>query len=234
MIHLGNLFRNRRSLAAVTIAVAAVLLTVAVARIFAVNGSDSPEDAPPPAMVDVMEGVETAVLAGGCFWGVEAVFERLGGVLDAVSGYSGGDAETANYYTVGTGDTGHAESVRIVYDPGLISFEVLLEVFFSVAHDPTQLNYQGPDVGSEYRSVVFYANDEQKQVTEKYIRELDADGSFGEPIVTQVVPLETFYAAEDYHQDFLRLNPTHPYIVYWDLPKIAYLEEEYPHLVVDR
>ena len=202
-----------------TLFVASVAMFITVATLAAAGGdSEKPE-------------IETAVLAGGCFWGVEAVFEHLNGVVNVESGYSGGKADTAQYYTVGTGTTGHAESVRIEYDTGLIDFEVLLEVFFSVAHDPTQLNYQGPDMGTEYRSVVFYANKEQKRITERFIRELDAKGIFGMPIVTQVVPFEAFYAAEDYHQDFLRLNPTHPYIVYWDLPKIAHLKREYPELV---
>jgi peptide-methionine (S)-S-oxide reductase len=181
-----------------------------------------------------MEGAEAAVFAGGCFWGVEAVFERLDGVVEAVSGYSGGDAETAHYRMVSTGTTGHAESVRILYDPRRVSFAALLEVFFNVAHDPTQLNYQGPDKGPQYRSVVFYANDEQKRIVHRYIEELNAEGVFAKPIVTQVVPLEAFYPAEEYHQDFMRRNPRHPYIVYWDVPKIAHLEEAYPELLAER
>ncbi|MBN2553693.1 MAG: peptide-methionine (S)-S-oxide reductase MsrA, partial [Spirochaetales bacterium] len=176
----------------------------------------------------------TAVLAGGCFWGVEAVFERLDGVLEAVSGYSGGEEDTARYPLVGTGKTGHAESVRIVYDPQRISFAVLLEVFFNVAHDPTQLNYQGPDRGPQYRSAVFYADDGQRRITEEYIAELEAASVYPKPIVTQVVPLEAFYPAEEYHQDFMRRNPRHPYILYWDAPKIAHLEEEFPGLLADR
>ena len=151
-----------------------------------------------------------------------------------VSGYSGGEAGTANYQAVGTGTTGHAESVRIIFDPELIAFDVLLEVFFNVAHDPTQLNYQGPDIGSEYRSAVFFASDEQKQITDRYIKKLEAKGTFRKPIVTQVAPLEAFYPAEDYHQDFMRLNPRHPYIVYWDVPKVAHLEKAYPELLMER
>jgi len=180
------------------------------------------------------EGTESAVFAGGCFWGVEEVFERLDGVLEVVSGYSGGGEDTAHYNLVGTGTTGHAESVRITYDPQRVSFPVLLEVFFNVAHDPTQLNYQGPDKGLQYRSAVFYANDEQKRMTQQYIMQLDADGDFAGPIVTQVVALEAFYPAEEYHQDFMRRNPRHPYIVYWDAPKIAHLEEAYPELLAQR
>ena len=181
-----------------------------------------------------MERSETAVLAGGCFWGVEAVFERLHGVLDVASGYSGGRGDTADYHAVSTGATDHAESVQIVYDPELISFEVLLEVFFSIAHDPTQLNYQGPDMGPQYRSAVFYADDEQKRITERYIEKLDAEGLFPKPVVTQVVPLEKFYPAEEYHQDFMQRNPQHPYIVYWDRPKITHLERAYPELLAER
>jgi peptide-methionine (S)-S-oxide reductase len=178
-----------------------------------------------------MEDTETAVLAGGCFWGVEAVFERLEGVVDVVSGYSGGEAATAKYQIVGSGKTGHAESVRIDFNPEIVTFETLLEVFFNVAHDPTQLNFQGPDIGTEYRSVVFYASDEQRQITDSIIEKLNAEGVFGKEIVTEVVPLDEFYPAEDYHQDFMRLNPRHPYIVYWDLPKIKHLEKAYPELL---
>jgi peptide-methionine (S)-S-oxide reductase len=211
---------------------------VAVPFSAAKSSSEIPE---PPAMAEdasmgsakKTEGTETAVLAGGCFWGVEAVFERLEGVLDVVSGYSGGDAETASYQLVGTGKTGHAESVEIVFDPAVIGYGTLLQVFFTVAHDPTQLNYQGPDIGTEYRSAIFYADEEQKRIAEEYIRSLDEAKAFPEPIVTQVVPLDRFYPAEDYHQDFLRLHPTHPYIVYWDLPKIRHLEEAFPELLAE-
>ena len=193
-----------------------------------------------PAMEMAMEtmpvpdGAETAVLAGGCFWGVEAVFERLEGVYDVASGYSGGDADTAQYRLVGSGNTGHAESVQIRFDPARIDYRTLLEIFFSVAHDPTQLNYQGPDVGTQYRSAIFYSDDAQRTTAEAYIAELEASKIFAEPIVTDVVPLEAFYPAEDYHQDFLRLNPTNPYIVYWDLPKIAHLEKEFPELLASK
>lgn len=174
---------------------------------------------------------ERAVFAGGCFWGVEAVFEQLQGVLDVDSGYSGGEAETASYYAVGSGSTGHAEAVEIIYDPQRISYETLLKVFFTVAHDPTQLNYQGPDHGTQYRSAVFYLNQSQKDLTENYIKELNASAVYKDKIVTEVVPLEAFYIAEDYHQDFLRLNPGHPYITYWDIPKLVDLKERYPNLL---
>jgi peptide-methionine (S)-S-oxide reductase len=234
-----------RPAAGVKVAAALLLLTAAVTTGFAAGGGEgmaAPETAgPAPAPTGMSagesvfrEGAETAVLAGGCFWGVEAVFERLEGVIDVVSGYSGGEAETATYQQVGSGRTGHAESVRIVFDPEIIAFDVLLEVFFSVAHDPTQLNYQGPDVGTEYRSAVFYASEEQKRITEEAIAKLDAEGAFRKPIVTEVSPLKEFYPAEDYHQDFMRLNPQHPYIVYWDVPKIKHLEEAYPELLTEK
>jgi peptide-methionine (S)-S-oxide reductase len=178
-----------------------------------------------------MKGTQTAVLAGGCFWGVEGVFERLKGVKDVVSGYSGGEKSTAHYEMVGSGRTGHAESVQIRYDPAQISYGTLLKVFFAVAHNPTELNFQGPDHGTQYRSAIFYANDGQKKVAEEYIRMLDAAKVYPKPIVTQVVPLKAFYAAESYHQDFMDNNPDYPYIVYWDKPKIAALQKEFPDLV---
>ncbi|MBI9099168.1 MAG: peptide-methionine (S)-S-oxide reductase MsrA [Spirochaetaceae bacterium] len=174
---------------------------------------------------------ETAVFAGGCFWGVEGVFERLEGVEDVVSGYSGGSAETARYNLVGSGKTRHAEAVRIVYDPSQISYEKLLEIFFLVAHNPTELNYQGPDVGTEYRSAVFYIDETQKMKTEKYIKELEMKKRYSKPIVTQLEKLDAFYPAEAYHQNFMKLNPNHPYIVYWDIPKVRDLEERYPELL---
>jgi peptide-methionine (S)-S-oxide reductase len=186
---------------------------------------------PPAQNLKAPGTTETAVLAGGCFWGMEGVFERLKGVSDVVSGYSGGDKSTAMYDIVSTGRTGHAESVRITYDPSKISFGTLLKVFFSVAHDPTELNYQGPDHGTQYRSVIFYTNAEQKKIATEYIRILGKAGVFKDPIVTEVVPLKAFYPAEEYHQDFMDKNPDNPYIVYWDLPKIALLKERFPELI---
>lgn len=177
------------------------------------------------------KATETAVFAGGCFWGVEGVFERLEGVSDVTSGYSGGEEATAKYNLVGTGKTGHAESVKIVYDPAVITYETLLEVFFAVAHDPTTLNYQGPDRGTEYRSVIFYGDQTQKTVAEKTIRKLNASKVFSSPIVTEVTALKAFYPAEAYHQDFMRLNPEYPYIVYWDKPKVEKLKKDFPELV---
>jgi peptide-methionine (S)-S-oxide reductase len=177
---------------------------------------------------------QVAVLAGGCFWGVEGVFERLNGVTDVVSGYAGGKRDTAHYEMVETGRTGHAESVQITFDPALISYGQLLKVFFAVAHDPTELNRQGPDEGPQYRSAIFYATPEQKTVADAYIRQLDAAKVFRQAIVTTVVPLDGFYAAEGYHQHFLERNPSYPYIVYNDLPKIEHLKKEFPELMKGR
>jgi peptide-methionine (S)-S-oxide reductase len=171
---------------------------------------------------------QTAVLAGGCFWGVDAVFKHVKGVTSVVSGYSGGDASTANYETVSTGTTGHAESVKITYDPSQVPYSDLLRIFFSVATDPTQLNRQGPDSGTQYRSMIFYANEQQKQTALAYIEQLSKAGVFSRPIVTQVVPLKAFYPAEAYHQNFLDRHPGYPYIVFNDLPKLRELQRQFP------
>jgi peptide-methionine (S)-S-oxide reductase len=173
-------------------------------------------------------GPQTAVFAGGCFWGVEAVFEQLKGVKSAVSGFSGGEKKTAHYEVVSNGDTGHAESVEVTYDPTQITYGQLLKVFFSVAHDPTELNRQGPDTGTQYRSAIFYANDEQKKVAQAYIEQLDQAHVFSHPIVTQVVALKAFYPAEAYHQHFVERNPMYPYVMYNDLPKLSELKKNYP------
>jgi peptide-methionine (S)-S-oxide reductase len=167
---------------------------------------------------------ETIVLAGGCFWGVQAVFQHTKGVTQAVSGYAGGKKETAHYEMVGSGRTGHAESVSVTFDPKEITYGKILQIYFSVAHNPTELNYQGPDSGTQYRSAIFYANDEQKRVAEAYIAQLDKAHSFNAPIVTKLEPLTGFYAAEDYHQDFAVLHPSYPYIVFNDLPKVDNLK----------
>jgi peptide-methionine (S)-S-oxide reductase len=179
----------------------------------------------PSVDLKAADGVQTAILAGGCFWGVQGVFQHTAGVLNAVSGYSGGSKATANYTMIGTGTTGHAEAVEIKYDPKKISYGKLLQIFFSVVHDPTQLNRQGPDVGSQYRSAIFTTSDEQKKVTEAYIAQLNAAKVFKKPIVTKVGPLEAFYPAEAYHQDYLTLHPTQPYIAYNDIPKIENLKK---------
>jgi peptide-methionine (S)-S-oxide reductase len=175
-------------------------------------------------------GQQTAVISGGCFWGIQAVFQHVKGVISATPGYSGGSAKTAEYETVSTGETGHAESVQIVYDPSQITYGELLRVFFSVAHDPTQLNRQGPDQGTQYRSSIFYASDEQKRIAEAYIDQLDKAGVFPRPIVTKVVPLQAFYPAEAYHQNYATLHPNEPYILYNDAPKVEHLRQEFPDL----
>jgi peptide-methionine (S)-S-oxide reductase len=178
----------------------------------------------------VVPARQTAVFAGGCFWGVDAVFKHVKGVTDVVSGYSGGAADTAHYEMVSRGDTGHAESVRVRFDPAQVSYRQLLEVFFSVAHDPTQLNRQGPDTGSQYRSAIFYTSEEQQQTAQQYIRQLTAAKTFSDPIVTQVVPLQAFYPAEEHHQNYLALHPLQPYIMFNDMPKLSHLREQFPDL----
>jgi len=175
-------------------------------------------------------GQQTAVVAGGCFWGIQAVFQHVKGVISATSGYSGGSAKTAKYEIVSTGETRHAESVEIVYDPSQITYGELLRIFFSVAHDPTQLNRQGPDEGTQYRSSIFYVNDEQKRIAEAYITQLDKTGIFPRRVVTKVVPLEAFYPAEAYHQNYAALHPSQPYIMYNDAPKVEHLRQEFPDL----
>jgi peptide-methionine (S)-S-oxide reductase len=181
--------------------------------------------APPKAATP---GEATAVFAGGCFWGVDAVFKHVKGVKSVVSGYSGGSALTAKYMLVGTGTTGHAEAVKVTYDPSQITYADLMKVFFSVAHDPTEKDRQGPDVGTQYRSAIFYADPQQKELAQRYIAQLDAAKAFGKPIVTEVAALDKFYPAEDYHQNYLALHPNQPYIVYNDLPKLDALKKEFP------
>ncbi len=177
---------------------------------------------------------QTAVVAGGCFWGIQAVFQHVKGVINATSGYSGGSAKTAEYELVSTGETGHAESVKITYDASQITYGQLLHVFFSVALDPTQMNRQGPDEGSQYRSVIFYDNDEQKRIAEAYIAQLDNARVFPRAIVTQVLALKGFYPAEAYHQNYAANHPTNPYIVYNDAPKVAHLREQFPGLYASK
>jgi len=188
----------------------------------------------PEPVVDAQKaqakGQQTAVVAGGCFWGIQAVFQHVKGVISATSGYSGGEAKTAQYELVSTGETGHAESVKITYDPSQITYGQLLRVFFLVAHDPTQLNEQGPDTGTQYRSSIFYNSDEQKKIAEAYIAQLNQAKIFPRAIVTQVVPLKAFYAAEAYHQDYATTHPQSPYIVFNDAPKVAHLKQNFPDL----
>jgi peptide-methionine (S)-S-oxide reductase len=173
---------------------------------------------------------QTVVVAGGCFWGIQAVFQHVKGVVSATSGYSGGSSLTAQYQIVSTGATGHAESVKVVFDPSQVTFGELLRVFFSVAHDPTELNRQGPDEGTQYRSSIFYSSDEQKHIAEAYIAQLDKAKIFSRPIVTQVVPLKAFYAAEGYHQNYATNHPDDLYIRYNDAPKVAHLRQQFPDL----
>ncbi len=183
-----------------------------------------------PAPLSTAKSEQLAVFAGGCFWGVEAVFEHVKGVTDVTSGYSGGDAKTANYEAVSEGDTGHAEAVRITYDSSQVSYEQLLKIFFSVAHDPTELNRQGPDTGTQYRSAIFYTDANQKRIAQAYIAQLDQAKVYKRPIVTQVVALDSYYEAEGYHQDYLVNHPNEPYIVMHDQPKVANLRKQFSEL----
>jgi peptide-methionine (S)-S-oxide reductase len=203
---------------------AMALLSFAAMPAFAV----SPE---PVAATTPAAPLDTVVFAGGCFWGVQGVFQHVKGVVSATSGYSGGSVANPDYEQVSSGRTGHAESVRVIYDPSKVSYATLMNVFFTVAHDPTQLNRQGPDVGTQYRSAVFYTSDAQRQATQAYIAQLEKDGR---KLVTQVAPLRSFNVAEAYHQDYATLHPDQPYIRYNDLPKIAQLRQQYPQLWSDR
>lgn len=213
----------------------AVVFIATIASVFSHRVSAAENTVPlPNPVVDAgradKSGSETAVVAGGCFWGIQAVFQHVKGVKSATSGYSGGAGSTAEYEVVSTGETGHAESVQIKFDPAQISYGQLLKVFFSVAHDPTQLNRQGPDEGSQYRSVIFYGNDEQKRIAQAYISQLEQAKVFPHPIVTQLVPFKAFYAAEEYHQNYATLHPDNPYIAINDAPKVEHLRQELPEL----
>lgn len=217
--------------------VSALLLMVTLAGV-ACNAADRPAANIPSPVVDAAlapaKAEQTAVVAGGCFWGIQAVFQHVKGVISATSGYSGGAASTAEYELVSNGDTGHAESVKITYDPSQITYGQLLRVFFSVAHDPTELNRQGPDAGTQYRSSIFYAGDEQKRIAEAYIAQLEKAKVFPRSIVTQVVPLKVFYPAETYHQDYAAHHPNNPYIVFNDAPKVANLRRQFPDLYTSK
>ncbi len=214
--------------------IAGSLLLIALAGlVLSVKASEKSVALPSPAADESLaskSGQETLVLAGGCFWGVQAVFQHVKGVIRATSGYSGGASGTAEYEIVSTGRTGHAESVKVVYDPSKITYGKLLQVFFSVALDPTQLNRQGPDEGTQYRSAIFYGNDEQKRIAEAYVSQLNQAKVFPKPIVTQVVAFKAFYPAEGYHQDYATLHPDNAYIRYNDLPKVAHLQQQFPDL----
>jgi peptide-methionine (S)-S-oxide reductase len=216
---------------------AAAVGALAIAA-FAVAPSRAAEDAvlipPPAADVPSADGLQTAVVAGGCFWGVQGVFQHAAGVSSAVSGYAGGSKSTATYEQVSTGSTGHAESVQIKYDPKKISYGKILQIFFSVVHDPTQLNRQGPDSGTQYRSAIFTTSDEQKKVAEAYIAQLNAAKVYSKPIVTKVGTLEGFFPAEAYHQDYLTLHPSQPYIAYNDLPKVENLKKIFAENYIEK
>jgi peptide-methionine (S)-S-oxide reductase len=211
----------------------AMVLTVLAGTLACRAGSGASAAVPAPAVDEVKataKGKETAVVAGGCFWGIQAVFHHVKGVKGATSGYSGGTVAHPDYDMVSSGRTGHAESVEIVYDPSQVTYGELLRVFFSVALDPTELNRQGPDEGTQYRSVIFYGNDEQKRIAEAYIAQLDQAKVFPRAIVTQVVALQKFYPAEGYHQNYYEQHPNDPYIMYNDAPKVANLKKEFPEL----
>jgi peptide-methionine (S)-S-oxide reductase len=216
---------------------AAAIGALAIAA-FAVMPSRAAEDAvkipPPAADAQASDGIQTAVLSGGCFWGVQGVFQHTAGVTSAVSGYAGGSQMTATYEQVSSGTTGHAESVQIKFDPKKISYGKILQIFFSVVHDPTQLNRQGPDTGTQYRSAIFTTSDEQKKVAEAYIAQLNAAKVYPKPIVTKVGPLQGFFAAEAYHQDYLTLHPNQPYIAYNDLPKVENLKKLFAENYIEK
>ncbi len=215
----------------VSVRVVAMMVTVLAVTLACRAGSGAAVPAP---VVDEVKatakGKETAVVAGGCFWGIQAVFQHVKGVRSATSGYSGGTVKNPDYEAVSSGETGHAESVKIVYDPSQVTYGELLRVFFSVALDPTEVNRQGPDTGTQYRSVIFYSNDEQKHIAEAYIAQLNEAKAYPRKIATQVAPLQAFYEAEDYHQNYATIHPNDPYIVYNDAPKVANLRREFPDL----
>lgn len=210
----------------------ALVVAVAMGVKLMVFGQVRTEKLPAPVVDEAKTGArtETAVFAGGCFWGVQTTFERIKGVEKTWAGYSGGSENTANYAAVSSETTGHAESVKVVFDPQKISYGTLLRVFFSVVHDPTQLNRQGPDVGTSYRSVIFFTTPEQERIARAYIAQLDAAKAFPKKIVTEVVPLKAFYDAEEYHQDYAEKNPDNPYIQVCDIPKVKALKEQFPEL----
>ena len=217
--------RARALLIASTLALVACNSSQASALPVAPPASDIPLASSP--------GKASIVLSGGCFWGVQAVYQHVKGVISATSGYAGGKSDTAHYEMVSDGNTGHAESVQVVYDPSQVSLGQLLRVFFSVAHNPTELNRQGPDSGTQYRSAIWFSNADQQRVAAAYIKQLNASKAFGDPIVTQLNPLSAFYTAEDYHQDYARLHPNDMYIVINDRPKVVHLQEQFPKLYIE-
>ncbi len=224
--HRSGRFRSTLAALVAAAGVAGAGLAISASR------AEEPRRVPPPAADETANGStsEVAVLAGGCFWGVQGVFQHVDGVSSAVSGYAGGAAATAHYEMTSEGNTGHAESVKITFDPARISYGKLLQIYFSVAHDPTELDRQGPDRGTQYRSTIFPTNQTQARVAKDYIAQLNAAHAFGSPVVTTVEPGKTFYPAEGYHQDFLTRNPAYPYIVINDLPKIGALKRIFPEV----
>jgi peptide-methionine (S)-S-oxide reductase len=222
--------------------VATVLIMLAAAMVWRAKtemaGGGGAAMAVPAPMVDETKAAsqtrETAVVAGGCFWGIQAVFQHVKGVISATSGYAGGSVKNPSYETVSMGNSGHAESVQIVYDPSQVTYGELLRVFFSVAHDPTELNRQGPDEGTQYRSAIFYGSEQQKKIAEAYISQLGTAGVYRHKIVTQVVPLQAFYPAEGYHQNYATIHPNDPYIMFNDAPKVANLKKEFPDLYASK
>jgi peptide-methionine (S)-S-oxide reductase len=222
---------SRFSLYAAAIGALAITAVVVAPSLAAEDAVISPA---PATDMKPSDGIQTVVVAGGCFWGVQGVFQHTAGIVNAVSGYAGGSKNTADYSTVSTGTTGHAESVEIKYDPHKISYGKILQIFFSVAHDPTQLNRQGPDSGTQYRSAIFTTNDEQKKVTDAYIAQLNAAKVYKKPIVTKVGPLEGFFPAEAYHQDYLTLHPNQPYIAYNDIPKVENLKKIFAENYIEK
>lgn len=218
----------------VTLVMIPVALVLFAARLTSGASSASLSDPLPAPLLDTPAALapaeDTAFFAGGCFWGIEAVFEHVKGVTSAVSGYSGGGVASPSYDQVTSGDTGHAETVRVIYDPAQVSYGQLLRIFFSVAHDPTQLNRQGPDRGTQYRSAIFFNSTQQQQIVERYIQQLTAAKFFSRPIVTQIAKLRAFYTAEDYHQDYMVHHPNQPYIVINDAPKVAALKKQFPDI----
>ena len=224
--------KNSPVIGKITVLIVILILAAAVIghRANAAEGNVALPDPAVDAPLAAKSGKQTAVIAGGCFWGVQAVFQHVKGVKDATSGYSGGSLASPGYEEVSTGNTGHAESVKITFDPSQITYGQLLKVFFSVAHDPTQLNRQGPDTGSQYRSVIFYADEEQQHIAQAYITQLEQAKSFPGRIVTQVLPLQAFYTAEGYHQNYATLHPDNPYIAINDAPKVEHLRQQLPDL----
>jgi peptide-methionine (S)-S-oxide reductase len=227
---------TRRSFSRLSTYAAAIgLLAITAIKIAPSLAAEDAAIIPPPAAdVQSANGIQTVVLAGGCFWGVQGVFQHTAGVVNAVSGYSGGSKTNADYQMVSTGTTGHAESVEVKFDPKKISYGKILQIFFSVVHDPTQLNRQGPDSGTQYRSAIFTTSDEQKKVADAYIAQLNAAKVYRKPIVTKVGPLEGFFAAEAYHQDYLTLHPNQPYIAYNDIPKVENLKKIFAENYIEK